>query len=99
MALKIAVEIADARDKAHRQGIVHRDLRPGNIMLTKSGAKLLDFGLAKLKAAEMEAGLTAMATGAAPLTGEGTILGTLYRFRWLPGCHPQPAAPSRQWQG
>ena len=46
--LRYGIEIADALDKAHRQGIVHRDLKPGNIMLTKSGVKLVDFGLAKL---------------------------------------------------
>src|SRR5207344_1659129 len=45
--LRYGIEIADALDKAHRQGIVHRDLKPGNIMLTKTGVKLLDFGLAK----------------------------------------------------
>src|SRR6266480_3768628 len=51
--LKYGVEIADALDKAHRTGIVHRDLKPGNIMLTKSGAKLLDFGLAKLASSRL----------------------------------------------
>src|SRR5712691_4951323 len=46
--LRYGIEMADALDKAHRQGIVHRDLKPGNVMLTKSGVKLLDFGLAKV---------------------------------------------------
>jgi len=48
-ALRFAIEIADAIDKAHRKGVTHRDIKPGNIMLTKNGTKLLNFGLAKLK--------------------------------------------------
>src|SRR6266542_4057076 len=77
--LRYGVETADALDKAHRQGIVHRDLKPGNVMLTKSGVKLLDFGLAKVMApASPQSGLTALPTvaGSTPLTQEGTILGT-----------------------
>ena len=76
--LRYGIEIADALDKAHRQGIVHRDLKPGNVMLTKSGVKLLDFGLAKVFQPEPTVeSLTSAPTAAKEVTREGTILGTL----------------------
>jgi serine/threonine protein kinase len=90
--LKIGAEIAEALEKAHRQGIVHRDLKPGNIMLTKSGAKLMDFGLAKpeltvatgtkglLTPSTPTMNLASLTSAASPLTQKGSIVGT---FQYL----------------
>jgi len=81
--LKIGIEICEGLERAHRTGVVHRDLKPGNIMLTKSGAKLMDFGLAKAAAPAVApvTGLTmTVSTPAAsrPLTAQGSIMGTFH---------------------
>jgi Tol biopolymer transport system component len=74
--LKYGTQIADALDKAHRSGVVHRDLKPGNIMLTASGAKLLDFGLAKPAAPLLSGATLTAAVRTTPVTQDGTIVGT-----------------------
>jgi eukaryotic-like serine/threonine-protein kinase len=76
-ALELAEQILDALDAAHEKGIVHRDLKPGNILLTKSGVKVLDFGLARIQHAPAAGSPSLVETHAVSLTAEGSILGTL----------------------
>jgi hypothetical protein len=85
--LRVGAQVADALERAHRAGVVHRDMKPGNIMLTRSVAKLMDFGLARAtglagssRSGVTQASLTQSPTIAAPLTAEGTIVGT---FQYL----------------
>ena len=76
-ALTRAIEIAGALDGAHRAGIIHRDLKPGNVMLTPSGAKVLDFGLARITRGDTDTPMAPAGTITTPLTDVGAVMGTL----------------------
>jgi eukaryotic-like serine/threonine-protein kinase len=75
--LQYGIQIANALDKAHRQKIIHRDLKPQNIMITKSGVKLLDFGLAKWSESKTVGSESELSTRDHPLTSAGLVVGTL----------------------
>src|SRR5438309_1421327 len=75
--IRVAAQVADALGKAHKLGFVHRDLKPANVMLTKGGAKLMDFGLSKQSGpTSLATALTEMTMEQAKLTSEGMLVGT-----------------------